>query len=187
MTEFRRLKMKIGEAEFEADVPENKVQRMYAQFLFLLERRNQSFARPIVAGAEAHGQEHHIEASFRIGPPGESLADEPFDQALLTRVFELREDGAVTLKMLPNGPDKNADGMLLLLFGYHQLKNEECVLATELFRAAEWSGFSLRRPAKELVRNGRFVVRGGQRKGSHYSLNSQGLAMAKEIAAKMFT
>ena len=105
---------------------------------------------------------------------------------MLTRVFDLREDGAVTLKVLPSGPDKNADAMLLLLYGYYRLKNEEYVLATELFRAAERSGISLRRPANEYVRNGRFVIRGGQRKGTHYSLNSQGLAMAKEITAKIF-
>ena len=185
MTEFRRLKMKIGEAEFEADVPENKVQPMYAQFLFLLERRGQSVAQPIAAGAEAHKLEPDIETTFRFGSSTEPLRSETFDQALLTRVFDLREDGAVTLKMLPNGPDKNADAMLLLLYGYRRLKNEECVLATELFRAAEWSGVALRRPAKEFVRNGRFLIRGGQRKGSHYSLNSQGLAMAKEIVAKM--
>jgi len=180
MTEFRRLKMKIGEAEFEADVPENKVQPMYAQFLFLLERRNQS-ARPIAANA----QEPEVKASFAVGSSTEHPLGETTDRALLTRIFALREDGAVTLKMLPNGADKNADALLLLLYGYHRLKNEEYVLATELFRAAEWSGILLRRPAKELVRNGRFLIRGGQRKGSHYSLNSRGLAMAKEIAAKM--
>ena len=75
--------------------------------------------------------------------------------------------------------------MLLLLYGYHLLKNEECVLATQLFRAAEQSGISLRRPITECVRNGRFVVRKGQRKGSNYALNSQGIAVAKEITAKM--
>ena len=41
MTEFRRLKMKIGEAEFEADVLENEVGPMYCQFLSMLERRSQ--------------------------------------------------------------------------------------------------------------------------------------------------
>jgi hypothetical protein len=35
------------------------------------------------------------------------------------------------------------------------------------------------------VRNSRFVIRGGQRKGSHYALSSQGLAMAQEIAARI--
>ena len=184
MTEFRRLKMKIGEAEFEADVPENKVQPMYAQFLFMLERRNQTAVRPMGTDAKPHHQQ--AEVIVRDGSSAESLLGETFDQSLLSHIFDLREDGIVTLKMLPDGADKNADAVLLLLYGYHRLKNEECVLATELFRAAEWSGISLRRPAKELVRNGRFVIRGGQRKGSHYSLNGQGLAMATAIAAKMF-
>ena len=185
MTEFRRLKMKIGEAEFEADVPENRVESMYAQFLFMLERRNQTAVRPTGTDAKAHQQQPDIEATVGVGSSAEPLS-ETFDQALLTRVFDLREDGAVTLKVLPSGPDKNADAMLLLLYGYYRLKNEEYVLATELFRAAERSGISLRRPANEYVRNGRFVIRGGQRKGTHYSLNSQGLAMAKEITAKIF-
>jgi len=182
MTEFRRLKMKIGEAEFEADVPENKVQPMYAQFLFMLERRNQSVKRPPDLDARVPPQP---ETTVRVAPSAESLG-KTVDEALLSRVFDLREDGAVTLRVLPNGPDQIADALLLLLYGYHRIKHEECVLATELFRAAERSGISLRRPAKELMRNSRFVIRGGQRKGSHYSLNSQGLAMAAEIAAKLF-
>ena len=184
MTEFRRLKLKIGEAEFEADVPENKVQPMYAQFLFMLERRSHAPIQLFGTSAKANEQQPEIEATVQTGSSAASLND-AFDQTLLTRIFDLRENGAVTLKVLPNGPDKNADAMLLLLYGYYRLKNEGYVLATELFRAAEQSGISLRRPANEYVRNGRFVVRGGQRKGSHYSLNSQGLAMAKEITAKI--
>jgi hypothetical protein len=184
MTEFRRLKLKIGEAEFEADVPENKVQPMYAQFLFMLERRSHVPIQLFGTSAKANEQQPEIEATVQTGSSAASLND-AFDQTLLTRIFDLRENGAVTLKVLPNGPDKNADAMLLLLYGYYRLKNEGYVLATELFRAAEQSGISLRRPANEYVRNGRFVVRGGQRKGSHYSLNSQGLAMAKEITAKI--
>jgi len=185
MTEFRRLKMKVGEAEFEADVPENKVQPMYAQFLFMLERRNQPPVRAVTDGAEPCKRETDTQATFRIGWADDPDFGETFDQALLTRIFDLRQDGVVRLKVLPRGPDKNADAILLLLYGYHRLKNATCVLATELFRAAEGSGISLQRPAKELVRNGRFVYRGGQRKGSHYSLNDQGLAMARELAAKM--
>jgi hypothetical protein len=190
MTEFRRLKMKIGDAEFEADVPENKVQPMYGQFLSMLERRSQTPVWLLGAGAKAHRQrpegETTVQAEFSAEPLRETgTFGETFDRTLLTRIFDLREDGAVTLKVLPSGPDRDADAMLLLLYGYYRLKNEECVLATHLFRAAEQSGISLRRPANEYVRNGRFVNRGGQRKGSHYSLNSQGLAMAKEMTAKL--
>jgi len=170
MSELRRLKLKIGEAEFEADVPENKVQPMYAQFLLMLERRSQAPVRLFDAGAQVYPQEHDIEATVRDGSSAESVSEpeflhETFDQTLLPRIFDLHDDGAVTLKVLPKGPDTNADAMLLLLYGYYRLKNEEYVLATQLFRAADQSGISLRRPANEQVRNGRFVIRGGQRKG----------------------
>ena len=194
MTEFRRLKMKIGEAEFEADVPENKVQPMYAQFLFMLERQSRASVRLFGTNVKVHKQKpelqkHDIEVAVQTESSAESHGEphgEPFDQTLLMRIFEMRDDGAVTLKVLPKGPDTNADAMLLLLYGYYRLKNEEYVLATQLFRAADQSGISLRRPANEQVRNGRFVIRGGQRKGSHYALNTEGLAMAKEIMAKIF-
>jgi hypothetical protein len=182
MTEVRRLKMKIGEAEFEADVPENEVQPMYHQFLSMLERRSQA-AVPLSGGKP--DQRPAVEATVQAGSSVQSLG-ETFDDALLARIFDLREDGAVTLKVLPTGPDTNADAMLLLLYGYQRLKNEEYVLATQLFRAAAQSGITLRRSVNEYMRNSRFVIRGGQRKGSHYSLSSHGLAMAKEITARIF-
>jgi hypothetical protein len=163
MSELRRLKMKIGDAEFEAEVAEDEVYPMYDQFLSMLGER-----RPPPA------QAGFVQTSRTAS-----------DQSLLTRIFDLRQDGTIVLKVLPDGPDSNTNAMLLLLYGYLLLKNEECVLATQLFRAAEQSGFSLRRPAKECVRNGRFVVRNGQRKGSNYALNNQGLAVAKEITAKI--
>jgi hypothetical protein len=163
MTELRHMKMKIGDAEFEADVAEDRVKPMYDQFLVMLEHRDHPAVR--ANGADAPPKTH--------------------DQASLEQIFEIRPDGTVVLKLLPKGPDKEADAMLLLLYGFYLLKNEECVLATHLFRAAEQSGVSLRRPANEYVRNGRFVVRNGQRKGSNYALNSQGLAMAQEIAAQL--
>ena len=37
MTEVRRVKMKSGDAEFEADVPEDRVQPMYDRFIGTLE------------------------------------------------------------------------------------------------------------------------------------------------------
>jgi hypothetical protein len=187
MTEVRRLKMKIGEAEFEADVPENEVQPMYQQFLSMLERRSQA-AVPLPASAKAD-HKPPIEATIRAGSAAQAhqALGDTFDDTLLARIFELRQDGAVTLKVLPpTGPDTNADAMLLLLYGYRRLKNEDYVLATQLFRAAAQSGITLRRPVNAYMRNSRFVIRGGQRKGSHYALSSHGLAMAKEITARIF-
>jgi hypothetical protein len=191
MTEFRRLKMKIGEAEFEADVPESEVQPMYHQFLSMLERRSRSPAASL--GSVINGVDLHPEGAihtrktetaarpvFPVGPRTET-----FDRSVLTRIFALRDDGAVTLKVLPKGGDTNAHAVLLLLYGYYRLKNEEYVLVTQLFRAAEQSGIPVRRPVSRYVRNSSLVVRGGQRKGSHFSLSRQGIVMAEEITAKL--
>ena len=48
------------------------------------------------------------------------------------------------------------------------------------------SGISIRGLAKEYARNHRYAVQGGRGKGSNYSLNSEGLATAKEIMATVF-
>ena len=185
MTEFRRLKMRIGEAEFEADVPENKVQPMYHQFLSMLERRGYALASAAPVSLSGVGADPAFEANVQDAASFEPLG-ETLDQTSLLRIFDLREDGTLTLRVLPPGPDTNTDALLLLLYGYYRLKNEEYVLATQLFRAAAQSGIALRRSANEYARHSRFVVRGGRRKGSHYSLSSQGLAMARELAARTF-
>jgi hypothetical protein len=163
MSELRRLKMKIGNAEFEAEVAEDEVHLMYDQFLSMLRERTHTPERVVA------GQTQRM----------------TLDQRLPTGIFDHCQDGTIVLKMFPDGPDRSVNTMLLLLYGYYLLKNEECVLATQLFRAGEQSGISLRRAAKECLRNGRFVVRNGQRKGSNYALNDQGLAVAKQITAKL--
>lgn len=172
MTESKRVKMKIGDAEFEADVPADQVQPMYDQFLAALQ--NRAPAKPAAPAIEP------VVADTATVPAT------PFDQSMLQRVFEQRADGFVTLKLLPKGDNKEADAFLLLLFGYRRLKNEEVVLATHLLRAAELSGLSAYRPAHALATHERFVIRGGQKKGSTYALNNQGVTKAEEVTAKIF-
>lgn len=190
MSELQRVKMTIGDATFEADVPEDRVQPMYDQFLSVLERRSRAPRRLLGSGREAvsnkafakkPGFEERPVAPFEV-----FSADEIDDQNLLMRIYDLHQDGFVILKILPKGTGKEADALLLILYGYRRLKNEEDVLATRLLRAAEHSGVFVRRPAHELTIHDRCVVRGGQRKASTYSLTSQGLAKAQEITAKLF-
>ena len=183
MSETRRLKIKIGDAEFEADVPESKVQPMYDRFLFMLERRRTSLLR--LNGRDGKASKPSLATKEPEEPYQDSSAEVRRETSALalTRVFDLRQHGAVILKVVPNGPAEHAYALLLLLYGYYRVKNEECVLATELYRSAEQSGITLRRISNEYARNRDYVVRGGQGKGSHYSLNSEGLAIARETIA----
>jgi hypothetical protein len=195
MSENRRLKMKIGDAEFEADVPESIVQPMYDRFLSMVERRRTPFSWQLDTAGNAHKKTPDIEESVRGGieevvrSSATKVRHGTCDENFLTQVFDLRHDGVVILKVLPKGPDQHADGLLLLLYGYYRVKNEKRVMATVLNRAAEQSGIPLR-PLRGLAncytRNSRYVVRGGYGKGSNYSLNSEGLAIANEIVANIF-
>jgi len=181
MSETQRLKMKIGDAEFEADVPESEVEPMYDRFLSMFERRRSSLFRQISTnrGASEKLQETIDEAN-RDGASVDQISD---PNGHLTHIFDLSRDGAVILKVLPKSPTQNEDALVLLLYGYHLLKKEEPVLATELIRAADRSGISLSCLTSSYASNRRFIVRGGEKKGSHYLLNTEGLAIAKEIIA----
>jgi hypothetical protein len=177
MAEIRRVKIKHGDSEFEADVPADKVQSIYDQFLATLEKRTQAPLQPSNAGGKDHDAKLKSSAASIEGQA---------DQQLLTRLFETRADGMVTLRVLPKGDTKEADAFLLLLYGFRRLKEEEDVLATHLLRAAELSGLVAYRPAHALAPHESLVIRGGQKKGSTYSLNNQGVIKAQEIAARIF-
>jgi hypothetical protein len=184
MTDTRKVRMKIGDAEFEADVPQDQVQSMYDRFLTLLERRpperENDPEKPVIS--------HPKPPRAHLSEQKKDQLDREVDDAQMSRIFELRQDGIVALRVLPNGNDRDADALLLLLYGYRRLKNEEHILATQLLRAAKYSGL----PSIDRIDRGfgphlsRFVIRGGQRKGSTYTANNQGLAQAQEIAARMF-
>ena len=161
-----RIKIKLGDSEFEAEGASETVQAQYEQFLAALDR----------TGTKT--------------PSAKTASQQPQNtgdgDAIFSRIFEMRPDGVVTLKLLPKGDEKEADAFLLILYGYRRLKQEETVLGTHLLRAAELSGLSSYRPAHALAPHERYVIRGGQKKGSTYALNNQGVSKAEEIANKIF-
>jgi hypothetical protein len=192
MSETRKLKMKIGDAEFEADVPENLVQPMYDRFLSILERQRTALFRKLDTAGKSPKKTPEITEPVRgsietvVRSSATNIQRETSDRTGLTRIFDLREDGIIILKVLPKGPHQYAEALLLLLYGYYHIKNEERVMAIVLNRAAQQSGIPLHKIGNWYKKNGRYVVRGGLAKGSNYSLNSDGLAIAKEILAKIF-
>ena len=177
MPEIRKVRMKLGDAEFEAEVAADEVQAMYDQFLAAV-RAGGSAKKP----AEVADSTHHKDNNGDTPPPAGSV-----DEALMARLFDQRQDGVVALRLLPKGTEKDADALLLLLLGYRRLKNEEDVLATQLLKAASYSGLRVDRLSRLMATHERYVITGGQRKGTTYTLNNQGVTKAEEIAAQIFT
>jgi hypothetical protein len=189
MTFIRRVRMRVGDAEFEADVTSDRVQEMYGRFLSVLEQRAGAPMDPgllhgIAAGANLPAD--HGGRREHVGQP-EHLGQREVEREDLFRIFDLRGDGVIALKALPRDADRSVQTLLLILYGYRRLKSEPVVLATRLRRAAEQSGMSIpvRWPAYQLAIHDRFIVRSGQRKASNYALNPDGVAMASEITSRM--
>lgn len=163
MAEIHRIKIKLGDAEFEAEGAEDKVQAQYEQFLALLER----------VGTKPSAK----------SPASKSAST--LDDSRIARLFELRPDGVVVLRLRPEGLE-SADIVALLLYGYRKLKNEESVLATQVLKAARLSGLGIERvdrAAESYVP--RFILPGGARKGTKYTLTMQGVTKAEEVAAQI--
>jgi hypothetical protein len=163
MPESHRIKVKFGDAEFEAEGAEDKVQAQYDQFLAALER-----------------------VGPRPAPKTENRSQTPqsLDDASMARIFQLREDDLVVLKVHPPETMNEADRVTLLLYGCRRLKNQEHVLATQLLRAARLSGLGLDRIDRAVESYiPEFVMREGQRKGTTYNLTTRGMTKAQEVAA----
>jgi hypothetical protein len=200
MTELRRIKMKMGDAAFEADVPEDRLQPMYDNFIAMLERRKSRTVRRVFSQNGnarndkifgGHTDAVKPEPDVCLPPAAEiDPAEELYKQNLLVRIFDVHLDGFVILKILPQGDEKDenekvAEALLLILYGYWRLKNERHVLATRLLCAAKHSGIFAHRVAPKLTTHDRFVVRAGHRKASTYALTPLGLARAEEIGNKL--
>jgi hypothetical protein len=161
-----RIKVKLGEAEFEAEGAEDKVQAQYDQFLAALEQAKTK--QPLKSTAARAGDVPTI------------------DDARITSIFELRPDDMVILRFHPPDTVEASDAITLLLFGYLRLKNQENVLATQLLRAAKQCGLGIDRIDKAVDPYvPQYILRGGQRKGTTYRLTTRGIARAQEVAAAM--
>jgi hypothetical protein len=172
MPDVHRIKVKLGDAEFEAEGSQEAVQAQYDRFLE---------AVALIGAKPAKTPPNSLREKHVFTPDAE------FDDALMSRVFELRDDGLVVLRVQPTTDERDADALVMLLFGYRRLKNEQQVLATQLLKAARQSGLGIERVDRAIATYmPRFILRGGQRKGTTYTLTTQGAVRAEEVIEQMF-
>jgi hypothetical protein len=176
MTGPHKVRVKIGDAEFEAEGGEELVKAQFADFLAALS------AKP--------SQQHKPKANAM--EPEDGLPDDAGNHngdassELINRAYLPVKD-LISLRFLPKSENQDADTLLLLLYGYEKLKGLDSVLVTQLLRAAKQSGLSLDRIDRASAKYSSLLLKGGTRKGSKYSLNNQGRAKAIEILKAMFT
>lgn len=158
--ENARIKIKIGNHEFEAEGPSQIVQEQFEAFKQLIANAPQHVApSPKMPAETAHGDK---------------------DSGKLDSIC--RADGRVV--SLTVKPESEASAALLVMLGQRIYRESESVTASELVDGLEQSGYTpdrLNRIMQPLADEGS-VVRIGKKKGTRYRFTNQGLSKAQAIA-----
>jgi hypothetical protein len=162
-----KLQLKIGPHEFYAEGPVELVKRDFELWKTMI----REIPTTSLAGSDSEEQQVPLVSKSGALPAKEHVG----------RVFLFDEKkGMVTLRILPRSEDRNAEGLLLLVFGYRMLMNMDEVAVTLLRPSLRQSGCTIDRVdqiAAKFVRQG-FLNKGGRGKGGKYSLTNSGLNKA---------
>lgn len=173
MEPTHRLKIKIGSAEFEAEGPPELVKEQFASFLAALPQASKESPPPAAVAPVAP-----VETPGITPPPALTL-----ERDVLGRVFADGEP--LSLMALPRTDNANPDALLVLLYGYHKLRDEQAVTGTMLMKSAKKSGVPVERVDRSLGSNAPLINAAGAKKGRKYSLNNRGITAAEGIIRRM--
>jgi hypothetical protein len=167
-----RLKIKIGDHEFEANGPVEAVKEQFEAF------------KELVSGLPVHKPEttESAKADVSLGAQADLTASTSVTMSskLLDRIF--REKGRVI--SLTAAPVSETDAVLLILYGQGFYRNNENVTGSEILDGMGESGYRkprIDRILKGLADEGDVIITGAHR-GKRYRLTNKGNARAEKIA-----
>jgi hypothetical protein len=168
MAEYR-LKIKIGEHEFEADGPADAVRSQFEAF------------KELIAAVPIHKAETTPEP---VNPPPYQTPNPPTlkrvdNSPLLDRIF--REKGRVISLTVP--PISETDAVLLVLYGQRFYRDNDNATGSEILDGMSESGY--RKPRIDriltgLADEGEVIITGAHR-GKRYRLTNKGHSHAETI------
>jgi len=157
-----RIKVKVGEHEFEAEGPAEIVQSQFETF------------KQLIAS-----QPQRINATEKAPTKAGSGASPHFD-IQLDQICQL-SGRVVSLTVKPNA---EATAAMLIMLGHKIIRNNETVTASEIKDGLEQSGYRPKRIDRIMqpMADEGSVIRIGQRKGTRYRFTNQGIAKARDLA-----
>jgi hypothetical protein len=168
MSEYR-LKIKIGDHEFEAEGPADAVAKQFADF------------KELIASLPAKSPDivfHDI-----VPDPTATTTRLPSPASDLTKIFKV--DGRVI--SLVAKPSSESDAALLVLLGQKALRENEASTGSEVKEGLELSGyapFRVDRMMDGFVAEG-LVLINGKNRGKRYRLSNPGLVKAQALADEL--
>jgi hypothetical protein len=183
MDESYKLRVKVGVSEFEAEGPADVVKQQFSDFLAAVAAIS---ATP--AGAVLSGSAPILTISGTGTAAGTSIVNgvSAPDRNELRRIFS-ENDAVISLTALPQTETPDADAVLLLIYGYHELKKDDYpVTGVRLMQAAKQSGLhQVDRIDRTIATHDSLVLKAGLKRGRKYQLNNQGIAKAQELIKRM--
>jgi hypothetical protein len=181
-----RLKIKLGNAEFEAEGSPASVKERFEQFLALIEKQpaaapHNTTITPDTGPLVTDSVPPTVQATAAT-LSGDGIVTVSED--VLSRVFR-RDDDVVSLLALPKGDSPDADALIALLYAFQRLLNKSHVTGVTLMTAARQSGVSIPRIDTVLKSKADLVMAAGARRGRRYSLNNRGNVYAETLVRRM--
>jgi hypothetical protein len=171
-----KLKVRVGQHEFEAEGPQDWVDQQFAAFQGLIKGHPTvppAMAPQAAKPAEPIATDEHANTQSDQSPEAEVFA----------RIFRV-EGEIVSLTALPQGEgNEEPSAALLLLFGQKLFRGTDLVSGEHLLRGLQMSGYTVDRADRVIARiEGGLVMRSGKRRGVKYRLSLPGLALARTLA-----
>lgn len=158
------LKIKVGNHEFEANGPQESVERQFNTWKELI--------------ATVPRQRDNIAANTQMQEQAATSSEA--SPLALDRI--MRVEGRVISLTAP--PELAPEAVLLILLGQRQFRSNEAVTGSEMMDGLQLSGFRMARVDRLLdsLATGGQVIRSGSHRGTRYRLSNTGLARAQEVA-----
>jgi hypothetical protein len=192
--QHQKVRIKIGEAEFEAEGDPSTVSRQFDHFVRLLggaeqeaaltrESRSEPSAAkvPEAPGRSAEPKAPPSPAPTELAAEALTSADATLSRGELTPVYRIEPDGTLHLTELPPFDPLEPNVFVLVLYGNLALRGEHMVTSPSMMNSARRSGLeNLERADTHL--SGKYadlIVTTGTRRGKRYGLSSRGVEYAE--------
>lgn len=196
MEEGHKVRVKLGDLEFEAHGAEESVKAEFNAFLELV--RSGTLGGQIAVAVKKVPENKEPAGELlkpEVSNPDASAGGDnkrssdlglPAGSEKLFRHDE--KHGVVSLKFMPHtGKSQVADAVILVLCGFHFLRGEDEVIVGKIKSALEQSGARLTRVDRHTDRSVSkgYLIKTGIKSGGKYRLTNMGLEIAKKLLEEM--